>query len=45
LLAVRRLRLANRVDLHIALGGGFEPALPEPPDDRSTLVSNEVDYP
>ncbi len=25
LIAVRRLRLENRVDLHLALGGGFEP--------------------
>jgi outer membrane protein TolC len=28
LIAVRRLRLENRVDLHLALGGGFEPLEP-----------------
>ena len=31
LLALRRQRLDNRVDLHLALGGGFEAAAPVPP--------------
>ena len=30
LIAARRLRLENRVDLYLALGGGFDPA-PDPP--------------
>jgi outer membrane protein TolC len=28
LIAARRLRLENRVDLHLALGGGFDPLEP-----------------
>ncbi len=31
LLALRRQRLDNRVDIHLALGGGFEAAAPIPP--------------
>jgi NodT family efflux transporter outer membrane factor (OMF) lipoprotein len=42
LIAARRLRLENRVDLHLALGGGFEPLNPyyertnEPPSEMTT---------
>jgi len=43
LLAVRRQRLNNRVDLHLALGGGFEPVPTEPPDSPSTLASKEIE--
>jgi NodT family efflux transporter outer membrane factor (OMF) lipoprotein len=31
-ISVRRLRLANRVDLHLALGGGFDETMPENPE-------------
>jgi outer membrane protein TolC len=30
LITLRRVRLDNRVNLHLALGGGFEPETKEP---------------
>ncbi len=43
LLTLRRLRLDNRVDLHLALGGGFpRPALRLPPSDLSTASLRET---
>ena len=41
LLALRRQRLDNRVDLHLALGGGFESPVPEPAIDVPQLSAAE----
>ena len=39
LTALRRQRLENRVNLHLALGGGFSPPPVEPPaDEKSTIM-------
>ncbi len=37
LIAAKRLRLENRVDLHLALGGGFEPLQPYVEQTQSDL--------
>ena len=41
MLALRRQRLDNRVDLHLALGGGFESPVPEPAIGVSQLSAAE----
>ena len=43
LMAVRRQRLDNRVDLHLALGGGFEEAHTGQPDHTDSTVQSSHD--